>query len=137
MLEQKIITLAQNENEIINDVYNSEVKLNELNKELNTLTQEYANNMTGASDISFFSFNNPYFWFVIIGLIILAMALIFLLIELKKPRKPKERVDKIKNDSDKEVKIENIHRVEHDYEAEEVAAKKPKGPVKIKVLKIK
>jgi len=135
MLKQKI-KLAQNDADVINDLIESDAKLNELNDELNTLTQDYASNIGGVQE-SFFSFQNVYFWFVIVGLIILAASLVFLLVELKKPRKPKEKVDKIKFDSNKEVKINNIRRVERDYEAEEKAAKKKKGPVKIKVLKVK
>lgn len=135
MLEQKII-LAQNTADTIENLIESEKELDALNQELDSLTQEYAANMTH-TEISFFNIANPYLWFVIGGLMIVSFALIFLIIELKKPRKPKERIDKIKFDSNKEVKIENIRRVEHDYEAEEKAKKKPKGPVKIKVLKIK
>ncbi len=131
-----MIKLAQNESEVINNLIESDNKLNELNTELNSLTQEYAGNMTTAGN-SFFNLSNTYLWFVIGGLVILSFTFIFLIVELKKPRKKKERIEKIKNNSDKETKISNIRRVEHDYEAEEKAAKKPKGPVKIKVLKIK
>lgn len=135
MFEQKI-KIAQDTSSAMEGLIESEQELIELNNELNSLTQEYANNMVVAES-SFFNFGNPYFWFVLGGLVLVAFALIFLIIELKKPRKPKEKVDKIKFDSNKEVKIENIHRVDIDYEAEEKAKKKPKGPVKIKVLKVK
>lgn len=134
MFEQKI-KIAQNDS-VTNGLATSENELNELNKELDSLTQEYANNIT-APEASFFNFDNPYFWFVLGGLLIVSLALFFLILELKKPRKAKEKVGKIKFDSKKEVKIENIHRVDRDYEAEERARHKPKGPIKIKVLKVK
>ena len=79
--------------EVMNNLVESEAKLGELNNRLGDIQQQY-NNMTANTDIySFFNFGNFYFWIVLAGLILLALGLLFLLVELSHPtaRKPKDK----------------------------------------------
>ena len=60
--------LAQT-NEIVDNLVNSEAKLQELNKELNEVIIEYNALTQSVESMSFFNFDNVYFWFVICGLL--------------------------------------------------------------------
>lgn len=129
------IKLAQDTTEAMNNLVDSDKKLQELNQKLSDLTQQY---MSGGESIGFFSTSNIYFWVVLGGLVLVVFALIFLLFELRKPKEDngEHKIGKIKY-KNKEEKITNIHHIDTDYEAEEKKEKKKKGPIKIKVLKVK
>ena len=73
--------LAQNE--ILNNLNDSEQKFHELNQRLNMIKTEYQNLQLQAEPMSFFNFSNIYFWLVICGLFLILFALWFLYLELK------------------------------------------------------
>lgn len=75
------ILLAQNE--ILNNLNDSEQKFQELNQRLNMIKTEYQNLQLQAEPMSFFNFSNIYFWLVICGLFLILFALWFLYLELK------------------------------------------------------
>lgn len=120
--------MPENE-QIMDNLADSEARLQELNGRLDVLKQDY-NTMVANNDFySFFNFDNIYFWFVLIGLILLAFGLIFLLVELQHSK------------SEKKPKIEKVEEEieETEEETEEVEEQKPKKsePKKIKVVKVK
>ena len=126
MFEEKII-LAQTD-EILENLVNSEAKFQELNQRLDQVKSEYINLTQTAEPMSFFNFNNIYFWVVICGLLILVFGLWYLLGELKndKPKKEKSKTKIIKT---KKEKIE---------ESKPVTEKaKPRRVFKVKVRKVK
>lgn len=122
--------------QIIENLNNSEAKLQELNGQLDVLKQDY-NTMVANNDFySFFNFDNIYFWFVLVGLILLAFGLIFLLVELQhskseKRENKKAKVEEIEEDEEVEDK-----ETEEEKEIEEEKPKKT-APKKIKVIKVK
>jgi len=75
------ILLAQNE--ILNNLNDSEQKFQELNQRLDMIKSEYQNLQTAPEAMSFFNFSNIYFWLVVCGLFLILFALWFLYIELK------------------------------------------------------
>lgn len=75
------IILAQNE--ILNNLNDSEQKFQELNQRLNMIKTEYQNLQAPPEPMSFFNFSNIYFWLVVCGLFLILFALWFLYLELK------------------------------------------------------
>lgn len=75
------IILAQNE--ILNNLQDSEQKFQELNQRLDMIKTEYQNLQIPAEPMSFFNFSNIYFWLAVCGLFLILFALWFLYIELK------------------------------------------------------
>ncbi|MCB9802693.1 hypothetical protein H6761_01570 [Candidatus Nomurabacteria bacterium] len=93
--------LAQT-NEVLENLVNSETKMQELNQRLGDLKMEYELMTRDSGNMSFFNFENIYFWFVVCGLLILAFALWFLWLELKDK---KVKPEKIKKDGKENKKI--------------------------------
>lgn len=89
-----IILLAQNASSTINEnLQVTEDKLQNANQELDLLKEQYNNMLTQAPETTFFNFGNMYFWFVLVGLLLLAFGLLFLLAELQnKDRSKKSKV---------------------------------------------
>lgn len=161
-----IILLAQNASSTINEnLQVTEDKLQNANQELDLLKEQYNNMLTQAPETTFFNFGNMYFWFVLVGLLLLAFGLLFLLAELqnkdKKAKHKNKAEEKIESDKNEEVeddteeevveeeselakeseeeKIEEELLEEDDDEEEEdeKSVKKMDKPIKIKVEKIK
>ncbi|MDQ5970463.1 MAG: hypothetical protein QG603_240 [Patescibacteria group bacterium] len=160
-----VILLAQNTSSTINEnLQVTEDKLQNANQELDLLKEQYNNMLTQVPENTFFNFGNMYFWFVLVGLLLLAFGLLFLLAELQnKDRSKKSKVQSIKEEEveenveddeediaeeepelakdSEEEKIEEELVEEDDDEEDEVedeqAVKKTDKPIKIKVEKVK
>ncbi len=157
-----VILLAQNASSTINENFQAtDNKLQNANQELDLLKEQYNNMLTQAPENSFFNFSNMYFWCVLVGLLLLAFGLLFLLAELQnKDRSKKSKVESIKKDETEELEAEKEESVEteepdlekeseaekieeelveedDDEDEEEKPAKKMDKPIKIKVEKIK
>jgi cytoskeletal protein RodZ len=161
-----VILLAQNASSTINEnLQATEGKLQNANQELDLLKEQYNNMLTQTPDNSFFNFSNMYFWCVLVGLLLLAFGLLFLLAELQnkdKKVKHKNKEEKIEpaksedvdDDGEEEVaeeepelaKESEEEKIEEelveedddeDEEEEERPVKKMDKPIKIKVEKIK
>ena len=112
--------------EVMNNLVESEAKLGELNNRLTDIQQQY-NGMAANTDIySFFNFGNFYFWTV------LALGLLFLLVELSHPRARKPK-DKYHVPSKKSVKKSVSKKIESKSAPVRKTGKKS---VKIKVIKV-
>lgn len=117
-----VILLAQNASSTINEnLQASEGKLQNANQELDLLKEQYNNMLTQTSENSFFNFANLYFWFVLVGLLLLAFGLLFLLAELQN----KDKKDKHKNKAEEKIESDKNEEVEDDAE-EEVVEEEPK-----------
>ena len=123
--------LAQN-SDIVDTIVNPEVDMNQLNQRLEELKIEYELLTQEAPAMSFFNFQNVYFWFVVCGLIILLLALWLLWRELKLSKNSLEaKVKKIPKQEREELVVQKI-------EAREVQKDVPKKPViQVKVKKVK
>ena len=96
---------------------------------------------------SFFNMDNVYFWFILGGLLLLAVGLLFLLMELKKNQPKKIRIKEPKPVKQvKEKKIEKkkeepkpVIAVKEDRVEKKKEEPKPvkKKPIKVKVIKVK
>ena len=140
MLIEKIIptAFAQEANKVIENLADSDAKLQELNTELIELTTEYTQSNAEPIYYSFFNIDNVYFWFTVGGLLLLAVGLLFLLIELKKYQPKKVKIKEPKPRPIKEKKIK--HRKEEPAKVEqkiEEPKEVKKKPVKVKVIKVK
>ncbi|MBT7553275.1 hypothetical protein HN670_02295 [bacterium] len=124
--------LAQAE-EVMENLVDSEVKLQELNQELNHAITEYSKITQNIEPMSFFNFSNVYFWFVVCGLLLLAFGFWFLLVELKSERR-KNKTHKCK----KEKLVKSKTKTEFkDYSDSKPVAAKPKKAFKVAVRKVK
>lgn len=116
-----VILLAQNASSTINEnLQASEGKLQNANQELDLLKEQYNNMLTQTPENSFFNFANLYFWFVLVGLLLLAFGLLFLLAELQN----KDKKAKHKNKAEEKIESDKNEAVEDDAE-EEVAEEEP------------
>lgn len=163
--------IAQDNNVVLNSLQADDNKLQDLNNQLDVVKNDYVNLVGRYDTYSFFNFNNIYFWFLILGLILLLFGLIYLLSELKHSnnetveseepavdeepvtmmeKMPKSiieepgkaaRVSPIRDQSgsnevnSKKEKIVDSIRSQASNEAS--ITEKKKGPVKIKVIKVK
>jgi flagellar biosynthesis/type III secretory pathway M-ring protein FliF/YscJ len=95
-----VILLAQNASSTVNEnLQVTEGQLQNANQELDLLKEQYNTMLTTSPETSFFNFGNMYFWFVLVGLLLLAFGLLFLLAELQnKDRSKKSQVESIKKD---------------------------------------
>lgn len=136
--------------EIAQATTSTDATLQNLNVKLDLLKEEYNAIASQPNTYSFFNLDNIYFWFVLAGLLLLAFGLLFLLAEIQ------NKSDKVKKNK-KESKSEQLDRAEEDNEPVlggvvaseepeptfevtskvEVKQSKAKGPIKIKVEKIK
>lgn len=157
-----IILLAQNASSSINtNLQDSENMLQNANQELDVLKDQYNNILSQSPDATFFNFGNLYFWLVLVGLLLLAFGLLFLLAELQnKDRGKKSKVaerkeelpiddaenDETESELDQEAEEEKVEEElaeeEQDLdddqdEEEDLPKKKSSKPIKIKVQKIK
>ncbi len=151
--------LAQIGSEVIDSLRSSDQKLQDLNNQLDIIKNDYVQLVGDYNTGTFFNINNIYFWFLILGLVLLLFGLIYLLLELKqgRPAAAKEREEKkevIKKPEAKSAlgaeepgpkKIANIspvrsfvsNGVNEKKEKIEPSREKKKGPIKIKVIKVK
>ncbi len=115
------------EDEIINNLAATEGKLLEANSELLGIKKEYADILNNKEVLSFFNLDNIYFYFLLLGLILLAFSLWFLLSTLKQKELGKDI---------KKEKLKKIEKIEKP-EKEKILKKKKVKAIKVKVLKIK
>jgi len=80
MFEQ-IRQIVQANDPILNNLANTENKLNELKQEVSVILKDYQ--AVNTSETSFFNFDNPFFILTLVGLVMLVFALWFLRQELK------------------------------------------------------
>lgn len=131
MIEE--IILAQNTTstpvttEVIDNLRDSEVELNQLNQQFDNLREEYKAVVNNLDNPSFFNFDNVYFWFVIVGLLLLVFGLWWWLLELKKESKVKR------------VEVETTPEVKEEVVILEPVKKTKtnKKVIKVKVRKVK
>lgn len=100
--------LAQND-ETLDSMINADLKVEELNQRLVDLKTEYELMTQNATPMSFFNFENVYFWFVVCGLLILAFALGFLWLELrgaKNQQAPKSKINTVEKKNKKKISKE-------------------------------
>ncbi|MBP9802011.1 hypothetical protein KBC40_00280 [Patescibacteria group bacterium] len=123
--------LAQN-SDIVDTIVNPEVDMNQLNQRLEELKIEYELLTQEAPAMSFFNFQNVYFWFVVCGLIILLLALWLLWRELKLSKNSVEpKVKKIPKQDREEVLVQKVEP----REVQKDVLKKPVIQVKVKKVK--
>lgn len=159
-----VILLAQNASSSINtNLQDSENMLQNANQELDVLKDQYNNMLNQPVETSFFNFSNLYFWLVLVGLLLLAFGLLFLLAELQNrgkkqtviKKEPKEEapIEDIDNEEEEDDEEEpeldqeaEEEKVEEELEEEEqdddgdeedLPKRKSSKPIKIKVQKIK
>ncbi len=127
-----VILLAQNVSSTVNEnLQVTEGQLQNANQELDLLKEQYNTMLTTSPETSFFNFGNMYFWFVLVGLLLLAFGLLFLLAELQnKDRSKKSQVESIKKDES--AKGGPASGREEDTEEEEPELAKEAEEVKIK-----
>lgn len=97
--------LAQND-ETLDSMINADLKVEELNQRLVDLKTEYELMTQNATPMSFFNFENVYFWFVVCGLLILAFALGFLWLELRGAKNqplPKSKINIVEKKNKKKI----------------------------------
>jgi large-conductance mechanosensitive channel len=123
--------LAQN-SDIVDTIVNPEVDMNQLNQRLEELKIEYELLTQEAPAMSFFNFQNVYFWFVVCGLIILLLALWLLWRELKLSKNSVEpKVKKIPKQDREEVLVQKVET----REVQKDVVKKPVIQIKVKKVK--
>lgn len=163
-----VILLAQNASSTVNEnLQVTEGQLQNANQELDLLKEQYNTMLTTSPETSFFNFGNMYFWFVLVGLLLLAFGLLFLLAELqnkdkkvKNKNKTEENISAVKDeepedDAEEDVSEEEEQELAKESEAEKIEeelveedddegdeeeekpVKKSDKPIKIKVEKIK
>ncbi|MFA6466422.1 MAG: hypothetical protein WCV71_01015 [Patescibacteria group bacterium] len=137
-MSEQIIKLAQAEDQIINNLVNTENKLNELNQEVGVILNDYKT--TNQPEVSFFNFDNPFFLLILAGLFLLAFALWFLKQELKHSKTKKTKIiaevkEKIEIKTVPEIKVKTseVEKVKTEP-LKETPRKKGRT---IKVIKIK
>ena len=148
MFSEKIIKIAQVDTDPLQDLADSQAKLQNVNLQVLELTEQFDFGTEGSS-ASFFDFGNIYFWFVLVGLVLLAMGLLFLMLELQqsagkpvkvkhiepKPAKQpiisvKKKPVKVKKSKVKKTKSKSIPEPQP-------VVKRKKKTVKVKVVKVK
>lgn len=125
--------LAQT-NDVLNNLMDSEAKFQELNQRLDSVKMEYEMVMHDNTTMSFFNFDNIYFWFLVCGLFILAFALWFLWLEFRSEKTTK--IKKIKKVKEKKQKIVR-QQVEEKNILEPIKKSENKAVYKVKVHKNK
>lgn len=115
-----LVLLAQNTSSTINDnLQATENQLQNANQELDLLKEQYNHMLTQTAENSFFNFGNLYFWFVLVGLLLLAFGLLFLLAELQnKDRSKKSKVESIKTNKEESIDEKEAKKLEDDEEVE-------------------
>ncbi len=99
-----VILLAQNASSTINEnLQATEGKLQNANQELDLLKEQYNNMLTQQPETTFFNFSNIYFWCVLVGLLLLAFGLLFLLAELQNKDKKTKHKNKEEKINDEEL----------------------------------
>ncbi len=130
------IILAQ-ENTVLENLVESEMKLRELNNEVETIVNDYTDIPAKTAEYSFFNVDNLYFWFLLVGLVFLAFGLVFLMAELKKFSKVRPEIKEVKKTASKIYKeVEKMETKEPKKKMKKISTPK-KRPVKIKVVKVK
>jgi len=135
-MSEQIIQLAQVNDPIINNLVDTENRLNELNQEVGAIVQDYQT--VQKPETSFFNFDNPFFLLILAGLFVLAFALWFLQQELKRAKPKKEKVitpekNIVKTIPEVKQKTAEPEKIE---KTKTKISKKKKGRT-IKVVKIK
>lgn len=127
--------LAQADSQVINNLVESEEKLEELNGRLDLIKQDYVALVDEANSYSFFNLDNIYFWFVIVGLLLLVFGLLFLWVELQHPSSQKKEIKQVS--FDKPVKVEPVVKEVFVESKPVTKTSKKTKVVKIKVVKVK
>lgn len=119
------IILAQLDDPILQNLNQTDQQVNELNNQVNNLLSDYSQQGRFAS---FFNFDNPFFLLTLFGLVLLAIGLLSLYVEIKKPSKHKQKTQATENHKESKPKP---------AEKKQIEASQKKKPVKIKVVKVK
>ncbi|PWB38966.1 MAG: hypothetical protein C3F02_00985 [Parcubacteria group bacterium] len=155
--------LAQAGDNVVNSLQATDQQLSDLNNQLDVVKNDYVQMVGDYNAMTFFNLNNIYFWFLVVGLLLLLVGLIYLLAEIRqnnhlakaelsadvgdKEEITTKEIEPIRvGESEKPKKMANISPFrgvltskgvsEKIEKKEEVMAKK-KGPIKIKVTKVK
>ena len=128
-MSEQIKKIVQVDDPIMDNLLETDNKLNELNQEVVAIVDEYQE--VHKPEFSFFNFNNPFFLLTLVGLFMLTFALWFLQQELKylKPGKAKKK----KSAKHSKPEIKTLPKLEEKV----VQKSSSKNIRKIKVLKIK
>ncbi|MDD5749830.1 MAG: hypothetical protein PHO91_03560 [Patescibacteria group bacterium] len=141
MFEKIKIAQAQENGDIIGKLEADDQKMVELNSSLLNILDEYQTLNFSQSSQTFFSFNNPYFWALLIGLLLLALALGTLMKELKKGSSSSPALPKMTDTAKTVVPplTTNTAPVQASKEQSAVKASQraAKKSLKIKVVKVK
>ena len=129
-MSEQIKKLVQLDDPILNNLVDTENRLNELNQEVGAIVNEYQE--TNRAESSFFNFDNPFFLLTLVGLFMLAFALWFLKQELKHFKPKKIKPAKVTKPEIKAKPVKEIRTKE-----KLVEKTSPKKVRKIKVVKIK
>lgn len=123
-------------NPVLDNLENSEAKLQQVNGQLDSLLSEYHKVSTDVGDSSFFNLDNIYFWLVLIGLVLLAFGLWFLMTELKY-YSSRQRLKKSQPSREEVPTIRTVIKEQKKQAVKNSSQPKRKKPVKIKVVKVK
>ena len=127
--------------EVMNNLAESEAKLGELNNRLVDIQDQYNTMAAGGGALAFLDFSNLYFWVVLIGLILLALGLLFLLVELSHPSPNPPKSPFIKGDMKSPPLSkggwEGFKKKKKSKPSPSPVRRTGKKPVKIRVKKIK
>jgi hypothetical protein len=137
-MSEQIIKIAQVNDPILNNLVDTENKLNQLNQEVGLILQDYQ--AVNTTKPSFFNFDNPFFLLTLVGLIILVFALWFLKQELKHSKPKKIKSQPVKSPK---VEIKTVPKIKEEKPEVKISKPKPDKKIikskgrKIKVVKIK
>ncbi|MDP2812338.1 MAG: hypothetical protein Q8O32_01465 [bacterium] len=118
-MSNEIIQLAQAEASVVENLEASDQKMIDLNNKLVGFLDEYEKLNFSQNGQSFFSFQNIYFWVLLIGLLLLALGLILFLAELKKNAKDKKE-EKVASILAQEEEVEEAEETEEEEEEEQM-----------------
>ncbi len=131
-MPQTIIKIAQNSDQIIDNLAETDAKVESLNNELNNLVSQYRQSLSGTDAAAFFDFHNPFFLLTLLGLVLLMIGLWFLYYELRHPSPSQVRT--AYRQPEPTAKKTSHHQPQP---AVAKAVRTGKKPVKIKVVKVK
>jgi len=91
MFELGAKLLTQNSPGVTDSLSASDAQLENLGQELDIVRGQYLQLVNDYNSLSFFNLNNIYFWFLIVGLLLLLFGLLYLLAELRRGQEPEKK----------------------------------------------